>query len=161
MSTHYTTKQPSGGYVYLVRMGDTHYYKIGIAKTDPQNRLSGLQVSTPIELSLVAAYLVNRYMTLEQELHQALAYCHVRGEWFRDTDGDVLRTFHEYATMALADALLDEEVSVSAKPRMSYTRRPNKTTCAKCKKEVAWATPSEAGTIRRWGCESCRAKSSK
>ena len=31
--------------------------------------------------------------------------------------------------------------------------------CAKCKKDVAWDTPSEAGTIRRWGCAECRAKS--
>lgn len=30
--------------------------------------------------------------------------------------------------------------------------------CCRCKKEVAWSTPSEAGTIRRWGCEPCRAK---
>lgn len=30
--------------------------------------------------------------------------------------------------------------------------------CAKCNKDVAWGTPSEAGTIRRWGCTACRAK---
>ncbi len=31
--------------------------------------------------------------------------------------------------------------------------------CAKCQKDVAWTTPSEAGTIRRWGCAECRSKS--
>ncbi len=30
--------------------------------------------------------------------------------------------------------------------------------CAKCKKDVAWSTPSEAGTIHRWGCAECRGK---
>lgn len=28
--------------------------------------------------------------------------------------------------------------------------------CCKCQKQVAWATPSEAGTIKRWGCVDCR-----
>lgn len=28
--------------------------------------------------------------------------------------------------------------------------------CCKCQKEVTWSTPSEAGTIKRWGCEDCR-----
>lgn len=30
--------------------------------------------------------------------------------------------------------------------------------CKVCQKEVAWSTPSEAGTIRRWGCAECRSK---
>ncbi len=29
--------------------------------------------------------------------------------------------------------------------------------CCKCQKQVAWNTPSEAGTIKRWGCAECRA----
>jgi hypothetical protein len=29
-------------------------------------------------------------------------------------------------------------------------------TCCKCQKQVAWNTPSEAGTIKRWGCAECR-----
>lgn len=29
--------------------------------------------------------------------------------------------------------------------------------CKLCQKEVAWSSPSEAGTIRRWGCAECRA----
>lgn len=33
-------------------------------------------------------------------------------------------------------------------------------TCCKCQKEVAWDTPSEAGTIKRWGCAECRSKQS-
>jgi hypothetical protein len=28
--------------------------------------------------------------------------------------------------------------------------------CCKCQKQVAWGTPSEAGTIKRWGCAECR-----
>lgn len=28
--------------------------------------------------------------------------------------------------------------------------------CCKCQKQVAWSTPSEAGTIKRWGCAECR-----
>lgn len=28
--------------------------------------------------------------------------------------------------------------------------------CCKCQREVAWSTPSEAGTIKRWGCAECR-----
>lgn len=28
--------------------------------------------------------------------------------------------------------------------------------CCKCQKDVAWSTPSEAGTIKRWGCPECR-----
>lgn len=30
--------------------------------------------------------------------------------------------------------------------------------CTRCQKEVAWSTPSEAGTIKRWGCADCRAR---
>lgn len=30
--------------------------------------------------------------------------------------------------------------------------------CKLCQNDVAWSTPSEAGTIKRWGCAECRAK---
>lgn len=31
-------------------------------------------------------------------------------------------------------------------------------TCRQCHKQVAWGTPSEAGTIKRWGCTECRSE---
>lgn len=57
--------------------------------------------------------------------------------------------------------------SIDASPRnakpQSGTVPETKAKTAFCKlgnHEVAWSTPSEAGTIKRWGCAECRAKES-
>lgn len=95
------------GYVYLIHMKDTPYYKIGISTNNPSKRLSELQVSTPYDLVLIESFQVPNPRMLEREIHRVLAHCRVRGEWFEDTDGDVLKAYRALSCMALFDMAYD------------------------------------------------------
>lgn len=55
---------------------------------------------------------------------------------------------------------MQSRVSRNAKPQNGTVPLATGKTaqCKLCQKEVAWSTPSEAGTIRRWGCAECRSK---
>lgn len=153
MTSNYTPKHhKSGGYVYLIRMGDTPYHKIGIAITSPLHRLADLQVSSPFDLCLVESYLVGSPVLLEREIHKALAYCRVRGEWFKDTDGDVIKVFREYGSMALFDTALDTPTLTlrRAHPTALIANSP----CPKC--GIALDKPQWLAA-RRWGhCSNCK-----
>jgi hypothetical protein len=148
-------------------MGDTNYHKIGISNNDPQARLSGLQVSSPFELHFIAAYYAHSPVPIERALHKALAYCRIRGEWFQDTNGDVIKIFHEYGSMALFDAALntdddDERIAIVLEQRRVAARTAvfvaGQMGCKDCGSIVAFSTPSEKGVLTRLGCVDCRTK---
>ena len=75
---HY--KGPSGS-IYVIRHGDTKYYKIG-KSTRPEKRFSNLQIGNPIELALVYHRNVINYEEIEDYLHRVHWRNRVRGEWF-------------------------------------------------------------------------------
>lgn len=154
MPRNYTPKQRAfGGYVYLIQMGDTLYHKIGLAIDSPIDRLAELQVSSPYELRLIESYLVGSPVLLEREIHKALAYCRARGEWFKDTDGDVIKTFREYGSMALFDTALDTPTLTLRAPLAPELLAVQN--CPKCgvfiESRSAWLA------ARRWQrCASCK-----
>lgn len=65
--------------VYFVQAGQNGPVKIGVTE-NIRNRMSGLQVSSPIKLELLAT--IYAPSELEGRLHHALAEHHTSGEWF-------------------------------------------------------------------------------
>lgn len=70
------------GYVYIIHCKDTSYYKIGISKNTPSNRLSNLQSGCPFELEMIYIKYCDHYGLLERQLHQRYYKYKIRGEWF-------------------------------------------------------------------------------
>lgn len=71
-------------YLYLIKAGDTQYYKIGVT-SDKTRRLSKLQSGSPFELKYVICTKKENAKSLEQAIHNELDVHHVRGEWFELT----------------------------------------------------------------------------
>lgn len=70
-------------YVYLMRAGDTQYYKIGRTKRDPQKRKNELNGTlAPFEIKLVCQIKTDDSAKLEKELHEKYKGNRERGEWF-------------------------------------------------------------------------------
>jgi hypothetical protein len=76
-------------WVYFVRAGNL--VKIGCS-INPRKRLSSMQSGCPTELELVAVVPGDRDM--ESSLHDLLADCRVRGEWF-ELPEDMLKAIVE------------------------------------------------------------------
>jgi hypothetical protein len=90
-ASHTPTRKHSrnnhAGGVYFVRSGEL--VKIGCAR-NVQRRINELQCASPEELILIASFDTgNRYIA-ETIAHKRFAEYHVRGEWFRLTDEQVL-----------------------------------------------------------------------
>jgi hypothetical protein len=68
--------------VYFISIRELDFVKIGYA-SNPLYRLRGLQVSTPLDLTLEGAIPGGREK--EAELHKKFALARVRGEWFKLT----------------------------------------------------------------------------
>lgn len=68
-------------YVYIIKCGQSRYYKIGRA-ADYQQRLQDLQVGNPEELKFEYVIETDDAQGLENDLHDMLYESHVRGEWY-------------------------------------------------------------------------------
>ena len=76
------------GYVYVIRMGDTDWYKIGRSR-NPATRLRELQTGNPLTLRLVAAGKLSCPAEVERQLHrhyQDEDKSAAAREWFRLTE---------------------------------------------------------------------------
>jgi hypothetical protein len=80
------------GFVYFVRVRDSLDVKIGYSK-DPVKRLQQLQTGCPTELDLEQVFFTTTAFASEQYLHQELNDHHVRGEWFKLTQEQVMSAF--------------------------------------------------------------------
>lgn len=69
------------GYVYVIRMADTSFYKIGMS-TDPRQRLSILQRTSPYSLKIYRKLLCRHPVFLERELHRVFKRYRKQYEWF-------------------------------------------------------------------------------
>jgi hypothetical protein len=69
--------------IYAIRIGDDGPVKIGKSR-NPKTRLVELQVSSPLELRLVAV--CNWHDQNEVILHHYLRESYLRGEWFEPTE---------------------------------------------------------------------------
>ena len=82
----------AGGYVYLIHMADTAFYKIGMS-LDPEMRLRTLQTGNPHRLRIVRVSAVRDMRAAESGLHERFETCRVRDvdarEWFEFPDGGV------------------------------------------------------------------------
>ena len=82
----------AGGYVYLIHMADTAFYKIGMS-LDPDVRLRTLQTGNPHRLRVVRTSAVRDMRRAESGLHGRFERCRVRDvdarEWFEFQDGGV------------------------------------------------------------------------
>ena len=80
-------KKEENNLVYLIQMGDTKYYKIGITK-NINNRIKSLQTGNPLPLHTVTTIelgelYMNLVKDLEKQLHLLFSYCRKCGEWFK------------------------------------------------------------------------------
>lgn len=77
------------GYVYLIRCGEFKYYKIGISKNDPHNRLSCMQSGCPFVLKFEHMVYTPDYRRLELKLHMKYKEKNKIGEWFELDDNEL------------------------------------------------------------------------
>lgn len=70
------------GYVYLINMVGTNFYKIGHTTRDVEIRLNELSTGNPEPLELVNYYKTDNYIKLESWLHRSYKAKKKEGEWF-------------------------------------------------------------------------------
>ena len=83
-------KEEKMSLIYLIQMGDTQYYKIGITK-DINRRIRDLQTGNPLPLTVVTTIEIDTNPKqsrefsafIESRLHALFEYCRASGEWFK------------------------------------------------------------------------------
>ena len=78
--------------VYLIRLGDTNYFKIGMT-TDINGRIAVLQTATPFDLHLIAAADHPNAFAVEKDMHAALKEYNIRNEWFQCDQQEIVSVF--------------------------------------------------------------------
>lgn len=76
------------GYVYLLKMVNGEYWKIGRTKT-PNKRISTFDVKLPFPVECEHLIETKNMYTLESELHKKFASKRVQGEWFLLAQEDI------------------------------------------------------------------------
>lgn len=89
----------NSGYIYVMHLEGTPYYKIGKSIDPEQRRLvlmegATLGPTTPQSIDIVHQIETNDMNHLERFMHKYYKHRHVRGEWYALTEGDLalLRT---------------------------------------------------------------------
>jgi hypothetical protein len=99
---------PQRGQVYLIRMGKTNYYKVGVSSSPIEGRLAALQTGNPYELELIAVCDQYDSYGVERSIHQALKLYQVRSEWFNCQREMIRQLFIDHNTMATFDVALTD-----------------------------------------------------
>lgn len=99
--------------VYVLRLGDTDYFKVGVTQ-DMVKRLASLQTGSPFELSVVRLYETDAAYKLEQDVHSLLKAYRVRNEWFFCDLSVITHVFSVAETMHMVDSVLDLPVLESS-----------------------------------------------
>lgn len=94
--------------VYLLRIYDTNYFKVGIS-SDVEQRLAALNTATPFMIEVVETYAQTNARETELQIHRMLADMHVRREWFHGDPDEIMRIFAIGNTMGIVDAATDED----------------------------------------------------
>lgn len=76
-----SAEQAARGQIYFIQAESGGPVKIGTS-TDPESRLSGLQVGSLENLRIIGK--MNGGRSVEAEIHKRFARHHLRGEWFSD-----------------------------------------------------------------------------
>ena len=74
--------------IFLVRLIDFQYYKIGFTRCW-EDRLISLEGSTPFCIELITLYQSPKAREIEGQLHCKYASKRIKGEWFRLSKKDV------------------------------------------------------------------------
>lgn len=69
------------GYIYLIQMKDTQYYKIGVS-LHPIARVKDLQTASPLPLEILASSYSCKAYHIESRLHEHYKAYMTCGEWF-------------------------------------------------------------------------------
>lgn len=78
-------------YVYIIKNMDTGNIKVGVSK-DVQKRLDTFRTGNDCQLELVYRSMVcSNAFNLESQVHEYFKEYHVRGEWFRVKEHEVIR----------------------------------------------------------------------
>ena len=77
-------------YIYIIKNLDSNNLKVGVG-SDPLKRLKQLQTGSDSELSLVyTSFLCSNAFSLENDIHNRFKESHVRGEWFKMSEKEVI-----------------------------------------------------------------------
>jgi len=101
------------GWLYVVRMENTPWFKIGVAVKDVDRRLSYVQQGLPQDIQVVGVAQAKDAYALERKLHREFEARRVRREWFALEEADIQRV-HE---------ILDAENGHPLKPHPSPRAR--------------------------------------
>ena len=71
------------GHVYIIHCTETSYYKIGVSKRSPKERIGQLQVGCPYRLEFYDIFDVVDYRGAEAYLHYKYRLNRKNGEWFK------------------------------------------------------------------------------
>ncbi len=77
-----------GGCLYIIQLGDTNIYKIGIS-IDPHKRVKQLQSKCPVPLNLLWWNFGHDYKHAEKLMHHFFRDKRVKGEWFKLSTEDI------------------------------------------------------------------------
>lgn len=69
------------GYIYLIRMHDSNYYKIGVS-TNPEKRLKAIDSYLPMGIEILALNKVLNPFRLESEVIEMYKPQLIKNEWF-------------------------------------------------------------------------------
>jgi hypothetical protein len=82
-------KLEPGKHLYIIQLGDTDIYKIGISK-HPDKRLKQIQRKCPIPLTLIYTNFGHDDEFAERYLHVHFKRQRVKGEWFKLSTADII-----------------------------------------------------------------------
>lgn len=74
--------------VYIITTNDFEFIKVG-KSSNFKSRLSNIQSGCPHELSLWCCIRTPRPGEIEAAIHESLAHCKTRGEWFAPSASDL------------------------------------------------------------------------
>lgn len=75
-------------FVYLMKIIDTPYYKIGIAR-DPGERIKAFRTQMPLDIDVIYTFFSSDARLAEVYLHLKFVSKRYRGEWFKLSDDDI------------------------------------------------------------------------
>lgn len=81
-----------GGYLYIIQLGETNVYKIGVS-INPSRRLKELQSKSPIHLRIIYGKFGHDYESIEKYFHWVFRKKRIKGEWFELNQDDIIRIF--------------------------------------------------------------------
>lgn len=93
------------GYVYLFRLNETNYVKIGMTEQDSvMSRFIGMQTYAPKGAEIICVIPTNEPRKLEQKLHKDFAAYRMNGEFFELDHLKIERIKSKYVEQTMRDA---------------------------------------------------------